>query len=100
MLRVRAVVLGALNVYSANHNDIPTSLHCAIARQHKQNCEDSFWDGNVINCHQLEVCLATATKYDFNFRPLEVVSHSSETQLQVAEKYSYLFNLIPSICKS
>ena len=33
-----------------------------------------------------------------NFHPLEVVSRYRETQLQVAEKYSYLFNL--SICKS
>ena len=33
-----------------------------------------------------------------NFQPLEVVGRCSETQLQVAENYSYSFNLSKTIC--
>ena len=36
----------------------------------------------------------------FFLHPLEVVGRDSETQLQVGEKYIYLFNLRPNICKS
>ena len=32
-----------------------------------------------------------------NFKPLEVVDRGSETQPQVVENYSYLFNLRPNI---
>ena len=35
-----------------------------------------------------------------NFHPLEVASRYRDPQLQVAEKYSYLFNFRPNICKS
>ena len=35
-----------------------------------------------------------------NFHPLEVVSRYRDPQLQVAENYAYLFNLIPHIHKS
>ena len=35
-----------------------------------------------------------------NFYPFEVVSYHRNPQLQVAENYSYLFNLRTSICKS
>ena len=35
-----------------------------------------------------------------NFQPLEVVSRYRDPQLQVAENYSYLFNLSPNIYKS
>ena len=35
-----------------------------------------------------------------NFQPLEVVSCYRDPQLQVAENYSYLFNLGTNICKS
>ena len=35
-----------------------------------------------------------------NFHPPEVVSRHRDPQLQVGEKYSYLFNLRPNICKS
>ena len=34
-----------------------------------------------------------------NFQPLEVVSRYRDPQLQVAENYSYLFNLSTNICK-
>ena len=34
-----------------------------------------------------------------NFHTLEVVSRYRDPQLQVAENYSYLFNLRPNICK-
>ena len=34
------------------------------------------------------------------FQPLEVVSRYRDPQPQVAEKYSYLFNLTKNICKS
>ena len=34
-----------------------------------------------------------------NFHPLEVVSRYRDPQLQVAENYSYLFNLSSNICK-
>ena len=34
-----------------------------------------------------------------NFHPLEVVSRYRDTQLQVAENYSYLFNLSSDIYK-
>ena len=34
-----------------------------------------------------------------NFQPLEVVSHNRDPQLQVAENYSYLFNLSTDILK-
>ena len=34
-----------------------------------------------------------------NFQPLEVVSRYRDPQLQVAENYSYLFNLHTNICK-
>ena len=37
---------------------------------------------------------------DSIFSPLEVVSRCREPQLQVSEKYSYLFNLTPNIYKS
>ena len=33
------------------------------------------------------------SKYNLNFHPLEVVSRYRDPQLQVAENYSYLFNL-------
>ena len=35
-----------------------------------------------------------------NFQPLEVVSRYRDTQPQVVENYSYLFNLRPNICNS
>ena len=35
-----------------------------------------------------------------NFHPLEIVSRYRDLQLQVAEHYSYLFNLSTNICKS
>ena len=35
-----------------------------------------------------------------NFHPLEVVSRYRDPQLQVAEKYTYLFNLSTNISKS
>ena len=35
-----------------------------------------------------------------NFHPLEVVSRYRDTQLQVGEIYSYLFNLRPNIYES
>ena len=35
-----------------------------------------------------------------NFQPFEVVFHCRNPQLQMAEKYSYLFNLSTNICKS
>ena len=35
-----------------------------------------------------------------NFQPLEVVSRYRDTQFQVAENYSYLFNLSTNICQS
>ena len=35
-----------------------------------------------------------------NFHPLEVVSRYRDSQLQVAENHSYLFNLSTNICKS
>ena len=35
-----------------------------------------------------------------NFHPLAVVGRGSETQQQVVENYSYLFNLRPHILKS
>ena len=35
-----------------------------------------------------------------NFQPLKIVSRYREPQLQVAENYSYLFNMTPDICKS
>ena len=35
-----------------------------------------------------------------NFQPLEVVSRYRDPQLQVAEKYSYLFHLSTDVCKS
>ena len=54
----------------------------------------------VLNCRVLI--------YDFNpypakviylnFQPHEVVSRYRDTQLQVAENYSYLFNLSTNIC--
>ena len=37
---------------------------------------------------------------DLNFQPLEVVSRYCDPQLQVGEKYLYLFNLKTNICKS
>ena len=36
----------------------------------------------------------------FNFHPLEVVSRYRDPQLQVAENYSYLFNLRTNVFKS
>ena len=35
----------------------------------------------------------------FNFQPLKVVCRYRDPQLQVAEKYWYLFNLRPNICE-
>ena len=35
-----------------------------------------------------------------HFHPLEVVSRYRDTQLQVAENYSYFSNFTPNICKS
>ena len=35
-----------------------------------------------------------------NFQQLKVVSRYRDPQLQVAENYSYLFNLSTDICKS
>ena len=35
-----------------------------------------------------------------NFQPLEVVSRYRDPQIQVAENYSYLFNMGTNICKS
>ena len=35
-----------------------------------------------------------------NFKALEVVSRYRDPQPQVLEKYSYLFNLRPTVCKS
>ena len=37
---------------------------------------------------------------NLNFHPLEVVSRYRDPQLQVAENYSYMFNLSTHICKS
>ena len=37
---------------------------------------------------------------DLNFQPLEVVSRYCDPQLQVGEKYLYLFNLRTNTCKS
>ena len=34
------------------------------------------------------------------FHSLKVVSRYRDPQLQMGENYSYLFNLIPNICKS
>ena len=34
---------------------------------------------------------------NLNFHPLEVVDRGSETQLQMGENYTYLFNLTPNI---
>ena len=34
------------------------------------------------------------------FHPLKVVSRYRDSQLQVGDNYSYLFNLTPSICKT
>ena len=53
----------------------------------------------------LLICLAcvnpsTAMLLNLNFQPLEVVSRYRDAQLQVAENYSYLLNLRPSICKT
>ena len=36
----------------------------------------------------------------FNFQALEVVSRYRDSQPQMLEKYSYLYNLRPNICKS
>ena len=41
-----------------------------------------------------------AKLFYLNFQPFEVVSRYSDTQLQMAENYSYLFNLSTNICKS
>ena len=35
---------------------------------------------------------------NLGFRPLEVLSHYRDPQLQVGENYSYLFNLISNSC--
>ena len=35
-----------------------------------------------------------------NFHTLEVASRYGDTQLQVGENSSYVFNLLPNICKS
>ena len=39
----------------------------------------------------------SATLYNLNFHPLEVVSRYREPQLQVGENYRFLFNLRPDI---
>ena len=41
----------------------------------------------------------SATLYNLNFHPLEVVSRYRDPQLQVGENYSCLFNLRPTILK-
>ena len=38
-----------------------------------------------------------AKLFNLNFHPLEVVSRYRDPQFQVAENYSYLFNLRPEI---
>ena len=55
----------------------------------------------VIVCYET-YNLRTTINLDYlnlNFHPLQAVGHASETQLQVGENYSYLFNLRPNICK-
>ena len=49
---------------------------------------------------QVHVKLHPAKLIYLNFHKLEVVSRFRDPQLQVGEHYSYLFNLIPNICKS
>ena len=44
--------------------------------------------------------LSYAKLIHLNFHPLEVLSGYRDPQLQVAENYSYLFNLSRNICKS
>ena len=41
----------------------------------------------------------SAELINLNFQPLEVVSRYRDPQFQVAENYSYFFNLRPNICK-
>ena len=41
----------------------------------------------------------SAKLINLNFHSLEVVSRYRDPQLQAAENYSYMFNMIPNICK-
>ena len=57
-------------------------------------------NGNVN--HSIELNMTAFNTYRvkviyFNFQPLEVVSRYRDPQLQVAENYSYLFNVSTNI---
>ena len=46
MLRMRAVVMGVVNVYSANHNDASTLMACLIFFKYRDECKICviFWN--------------------------------------------------------
>ena len=57
-----------------------------------------FFVAALVNATSLT--LALLNWINLNSHPLEVVSRYRDTQLQVGENYSYLFNLRPNICES
>ena len=54
----------------------------------------------MVDISVLRVNLYPAKVIYLNFQPLEIVDRGSETQAQVVENYSYLFNLSTNIYNS